>query len=108
MPSQSTESTLQPFRLLDLPPELLVPIFQSYRPPVPEYVRIAVYRGERDESRYRVLMDLCLAHREILPFAQEELFQRLDIRSNKAMDRLNRSIASSERCQDYARRTESD
>jgi hypothetical protein len=108
MPSQSTESTLQPFRLLDLPRELLVPIVRSYRSPIPEnYHGMIIYRGEINKERYRVLMDLCLTHRDILPFAQEELFKRLHIRSDKTMDLLNRSIASSEPCREYAIRVES-
>jgi hypothetical protein len=52
-------------------------------------------------------MDLCLTHRDILPFAQEELFKRLDIQSDERMDLLNRSIASSGRCKEYAGRAES-
>jgi hypothetical protein len=63
--------------------------------------------GEEDEERHEVLRDLCLTHRDILPFAQEELFKRITIRSNERMDLLNRSIASSERCKEYAGRTES-
>jgi hypothetical protein len=63
--------------------------------------------GEEDEERYEVLRDLCLTHRDILPFAQEELFKRLDIDSDETMDMLNRSIASSDRCMEYASRTES-
>jgi hypothetical protein len=63
--------------------------------------------GETNRERYRVLLDLCVTHRDILPFAQEELFKRLDIGSNEIMDMLNRSIASSERCKEYAGRAES-
>ena len=66
-----------------------------------------MYEGEEGEERYIVLRDLCLTHRDILPFAQEELFKRISIRSNERMDMLNRSIASSERCKEYASRTES-
>jgi hypothetical protein len=66
-----------------------------------------MYEGEMGKERYRVLRDLCLTHRDILPFAQEELFKRITIRSNERMDRLNRSIASSERCKEYASRAES-
>jgi hypothetical protein len=108
MPSQSTESTLQPFRLLDLPRELLVPIVRSYRSPILEdFDGVVIYNGEEGEERYRVLRDLCLTHRDILPFAQEELFKRLHIEMYEGMDMLNRSIASSERCKEYAGRTES-
>ena len=42
-----------------------------------------------------------------MPFAQEQLFKRLDIRDDETMDLLNRSIASSERCKGYAGRAES-
>jgi hypothetical protein len=51
-------------------------------------------------------MNLCLTHRDILPFAQEELFKILVIESDEEMDMLNRSIASSERCKEHAGRTE--
>jgi hypothetical protein len=68
---------------------------------------VVMYEGEEGEERYIVLRDLCLTHRDILPFAQEELFKRISIRSNERMDMLNRSIASSERCKEYASRTES-
>jgi hypothetical protein len=104
--SNQAESTGQPFRLLDLPRELLVPIVRSYRSPIHEYYSgLVIYRGE-DPERYRVLGDLCLTHRDILPFAQEELFQRLDIWDDERMDLLNRSIASSERCKGYAGRAD--
>jgi hypothetical protein len=107
-PFQPAGSTLQPFRLLDLPRELLVPIVRSYRSPLREYYSgLVIYKGEQDVERYRVLRDLCLAHRDILPFAQEELFNRLDIRSDERMYFLNQSIASSERCMEYAGRAES-
>lgn len=62
---------------------------------------------ERYQGRYEVLRELCLTHRDILPFAQEELFKRLDIQSDERMDMLNSSIAGSERCKEYAGRTES-
>jgi hypothetical protein len=68
---------------------------------------MVIYEGEINNERYRVLVDLCLAHRDILPFAQEELFKRLDIQSDERMDLLNRSIASSGRCKEYAGRAES-
>jgi hypothetical protein len=107
-PSRPARSARQPFRLLDLPRELLVPIVRSYRTPIFESVDgVVIYMGEGDRERYRVLLDLCLTHRDILPFAQKELFKRLDIRSDEGMDMLNRSIASSERCKEYAGRTES-
>ncbi len=103
-----TGLTIQPFRLLNLPRELLVPIIRSYRSPISKnYNGVAIYMGEEDEERHEVLRDLCLTHRDILPFAQEELFKRITIRSNERMDLLNRSIASSERCKEYAGRTES-
>jgi hypothetical protein len=96
------------FRLLDLPRELLIPIVRSYRSPIEEKPSgLVIYQGEKGSGRYGVLKDLCLTHRDILPFAQEELFKRLDIRSDERMDRLNRSIASSELCKEYAGRTES-
>jgi hypothetical protein len=66
-----------------------------------------MYEGEEGAERYRVLRDFCLTHRDILPFAQEELFKRLDIQSDERMNLLNSSIASSERCKEYAGRTES-
>jgi hypothetical protein len=101
-------STLRPFRLLELPRELLVPIVRSYRYPIAEGDDgVVMYEGEEGEERYRVLRDLCLTHRDILPFAQEELFKRLDIRSEERMDLLNRSIANSELCKEYAGRAES-
>ncbi len=109
-PSQSAELTLQPFRLFDLPRELLVPIVRSYRSRIGALNDggIIIYHGEGwGNERYKVLRELCLAHRDILPFAQEELFKRLDIKSEETMDKLNRSIASSERCKEYASRTES-
>jgi hypothetical protein len=112
-PSQPAGSTLQPFRLLDLPRELLVPIVQSYRSLLYEVMVAGMYAGEEDEDeepyleRYKVLRELCLTHRDILPFAQEELFKRLDIKSDESMDMLNGSIAGSERCKEYAGRTES-
>jgi hypothetical protein len=107
-PSRPARSTLQPFRLLDLPRELLVPIIRSLRTPISEYYSgVVIYMGETDRQRYRVLLDLCVTHRDILPFAQEELFKRLDIRSDERMDMLNRSIANSERCKEYAGRAES-
>jgi hypothetical protein len=65
-----------------------------------------MYEGEQGEERYRVLRDLCLTHQDILPFAQEELFKRLHIESDEGMDMLNRIIASSGRCKEYAGRTE--
>jgi hypothetical protein len=68
---------------------------------------MVIYQGEWGEERYRILRDLCLTHRDILPFAQEELYKRLDIRLDKRMNMLNRSIGSSERCKEYAGRTES-
>jgi hypothetical protein len=96
------------FRLLDLPRELLIPVVRSYRSPIPEDCDgTVIYGGEKDGDRYQILRDLCLTHRDILPFAQEELFKRLEIRSNKRMNMLNREIASSERCKAYAGRTES-
>jgi hypothetical protein len=67
---------------------------------------MVIYEGEEDEERYRVLLDLCLTHRDILPFAQEELFMRITIALNGTLDMLNRSIASSARCKEYASRTE--
>jgi hypothetical protein len=101
-------STRQPFRLLDLPRELLIPIVRSYRSPIVETSDgLVIHRGEADKERYGALRDLCLTHRDILPFAQEELFKRISIRSNERMDMLNRSIASSARCKEYAGRTES-
>jgi hypothetical protein len=106
--AEQAGSTRQSFRLLDLPRELLIPILQSYRLPIPEnWTGLVIYRGEKGTERYRVLLDLCLTHRDILPFAQEELFKRITIGSNWRMDMLNRSIASSERCKAYAGRTES-
>ncbi len=54
-----------------------------------------------------MLRDLCLAHRAILPFAQEELFKRLDIRTSERMELLRRSTKESLRCEEYARRAES-
>jgi hypothetical protein len=66
-----------------------------------------MYNGEEGEERYSVLRSLCLTHRDILPFAQEELFKRLDIESDECMNLLNSSIASSERCKEYAGRAES-
>ncbi len=48
-----------------------------------------------------------MTHRDILPIAQEELFKRLDIKSNEQMDLLNRSIIESQRWNEYAVRTES-
>ena len=96
------------FRLLDLPRELLVPVVRSYRLPIPGiWDGLVIYGGEEDEERYEVLRYLCLTHRDILPFAQEELFKMLNIRSHERMDMLNRSIASSERCKEYAGRAES-
>jgi hypothetical protein len=107
-PSQPAGSTRQPFRLLDLPRELLIPIVRSYRSPIKESDDgMVIYMGEEEEERYEVLRDLCLTHRDILPFAQEELFKRLEILSDERMNLLNRSIASSERCKEYASRTES-
>jgi hypothetical protein len=104
----SAGSILQAFRLLDLPQELLVEILRSYRSPIPEdYCGMVIYLGEIDQERYRVLGDLCLVHRDILPVAQEELFKRLDIRSEERMDLINRSIESFERCKEYAGRAES-
>jgi hypothetical protein len=106
--SNQLKSTGQPFRLLDLPRELLVPVIQSYRPPIPrDHTGLIIYQGEVDEERYEVLRYLCLTHRDILPFAQEEVFKRLDIGSDERMDMLNRSIANSERCKEYAGRAES-
>jgi hypothetical protein len=52
-------------------------------------------------------MDLCSTHRDILAFAQEELFKRLDIQSKERMDMLNASISSSERCKEFAGRADS-
>ncbi len=66
-----------------------------------------MYEGEEGAERYRVLRDFCLTHRDILPFAQEELFMRLIIKTDERIDLLNRSIASSERCNGYAGRAES-
>jgi hypothetical protein len=107
-PSQPAGPTRQPFRLLDLPRELLVVIVRSYRSPIEgRSDGLVIYEGEMGKERYRVLRDLCLTHRDILPFAQEELFKRITLRSNERMDRLNRSIASSERCKEYASRAES-
>jgi hypothetical protein len=104
----STGSILQPFRLLDLPRELLVPIIRSYRSPIIGLIHgVFIYKGEIDQERYDTLGRLSLTHRDILPFAREELFKWLDIRSDKTMDLLNRSIASSERCKGYAGRAES-
>jgi hypothetical protein len=68
---------------------------------------VFIYAGEIDCERYDTLGRLSLTHRDILPFAQEELFKWLDIRSKKRMDLLNRSIESSERCKGYAGRAES-
>jgi hypothetical protein len=107
-PSQPADSTRQPFRLLDLPRELLIPIVQSYRSPIEEFSNeLVIYEGEDSNERYGLLRDLCLTHRDILPFAQEELFMRITIRSDERMNMLNRSIASSERCKEYASRAES-
>jgi hypothetical protein len=108
--SQPTASTLQPFRLLDLPRELLIPVVRSYRSPITDYGRgdgLFIYAGEQDVERYDILRRLCLTHRDILPFAQEELSKRLDIESDERRDLLNRSIESSERCKGYAGRAES-
>jgi hypothetical protein len=107
--SQPANSTLQPFRLLDLPRELLIAIVRSNRTRRGEMEEgMILYSGEWDGKRYKVLRDLCLTHRDILPFAQEELFKMLDIGlDQKRMDMLNRSIASSELCKEYAGRTES-
>jgi hypothetical protein len=68
---------------------------------------MSIYEGEEGRERYQILRDLCLTNRDILPFAQEELFKRLDIRSDEEMDMLNDSVASSERCKEYAGRAES-
>jgi hypothetical protein len=107
-PRRRAAPTRQPFRLLDLPRELLIPIVQSYRSRISgRSDGLVIYGGERDTERYRVLRGLSLTHRDILPFAQEELFMRITIRSNERMDMLNRSIASSERCKGYAGRAES-
>jgi hypothetical protein len=107
-PSRPARSARQPFRLLDLPRELFVPIVRSYRSSVPEnWAGLVIYEGEEDEERYEVLRDLCLTHRDILPFAQEELYKRLHIGSDEEMDLLNRSIANSGRCKEYAGRAES-
>jgi hypothetical protein len=107
-PSQPARSARQPFRLLDLPRELFVPIVRSHRSSIPEnWAGLAIYEGEEDEERNEVLRDLCLTHRDILPFAQEELYKRLHIGSDEEMDLLNRSIANSERCKKYAGRAES-
>jgi hypothetical protein len=96
------------FRLLDLPRELLIPIVRSYRLPIKERPDgLVIYGGEQDPERYQILRDLCLTHRDILPFAQEELFKRLDIRSDERMNKSNESFASSERCKEYAGRAES-
>jgi hypothetical protein len=107
--SQPTASTLQPFRLLDLPRELLIPVFRSYRSPLVDDHGdgIFIYAGEQDVKRYDILTRLCLTHRDILPFAQEELFKRLDIGSDRRTTLLNASIASSDRCREYAGRAES-
>jgi hypothetical protein len=107
-PSQPAGPTLQPFRLLDLPRELLVPIVRSYRSPIPEhYSRMVIYQGEINQERYDTLARLCLTHRDILPLAQEELFKRVHIHSHVTMYMLNRSMKSSERCREYAGRAES-
>ncbi len=66
-----------------------------------------MYYGERYIERYDILRTLCLTHQEILPFAQEELFKRLDISSDRRKTLLNASIASSDRCREYAGRAES-
>ena len=107
--SQPTALTLQPFRLLDLPRELLVTVFRSYRSPIINDPGdgIFIYAGEQHVGRYDILRRLCLTHRDILPFAQEELSKRLDIESDERRDLLNRSIESSERCKGYAGRAES-
>ena len=106
--SNQAESAGQPFRLLDLPRELLVPIVRSFRSPIIyDGTGVFTYQGEEDEDRYRVLIDLCLVYRDILPFAQEELFKRITIRSNERINMLNRIIANSERCREYAGRAES-
>jgi hypothetical protein len=68
---------------------------------------IFMYYGERYIERYDILRTLCLTHQEILPFAQEELFKRLDISSDRRKTLLNASIASSDRCREYAGRAES-
>jgi hypothetical protein len=107
-PPRPASQTRQPFRLLDLPRELFIPIVRSYRSPIEESDDgMVIYSGEIDRERYRVLLALCVTHRDILPFAQKELFKRITIGSNERMDMLNRSIASSERCREYASRTES-
>ena len=107
-PSRPAGSARQPFRLLDLPRELLVPIVRSYRSPAEEVsIEAKIYIGEAYKERYRVLRYLCLTHRDILPFAQEELFKRITIRSNERINMLNRIIANSERCREYAGRAES-
>jgi hypothetical protein len=107
-PPPRAAPTLQPFRLLDLPRELLIPIVRSYRSPIKERPDgLVIYGGETDRGRYRVLRELCLTHRDILPFAQEELFKRPDITSDERMNKLNESVASSERCKEYAGRAES-
>jgi hypothetical protein len=107
--SNQDGTTGQPFRLLDLPRELLVSIVRSYRTPIKgSSIGLVIYQGEHvDKQRYRFLRRLCLTHRDILPFAQEELFKRLDIQSNETKDMLNRSMESSERCKGYAGRAES-
>jgi hypothetical protein len=107
--SQPTALTLQPFRLLDLPRELLVTVFRSYRSPIIDDHGdgIFIYAGEQHVGRYDILRRLCLTHRDILPFAQAELFKRLDISSDRRVSLLNASIAGSERCKEYAGRAES-
>jgi hypothetical protein len=108
-PTTRSQTAIKPFRLLDLPRELLVPIVRSYRQRITATVLgLPIYDGEEyGNARYSILLALCLTHRDILPIAQEELFKRLDIKSNGQMDLLNRSIIESQRCKEYAGRTES-
>lgn len=77
----------QPFRLLDLPPELVAQILRSlrYADDICDEINDFSYDGEYDDSRYEMLRLACLTGRSIFPFAQDELYSRLDFRSEASL-----------------------
>jgi hypothetical protein len=90
--------------LLKFPTELLRHVVQAYRPPVIVNGKY-IYADERNTTRYESLRQICLTSKDLLPIAQEELFNRICIESDERAKLLTRSIDQSNRCREYAGKT---
>jgi hypothetical protein len=84
----------KPSILLSLPPELWHQIMEVIRDTA------------ADEPAYHTLPNAALAHRDLRPYAQEELLRNLFLRSEKQLISLVTALEGSSQLAEYAKRTE--